>query len=63
MWKASRSGYDARRRKFRRVVGAERHRRIPTSDTRLNAAFYGIGIGTDGMIWGGAWDSPEESFG
>lgn len=24
----------------------------PTKDTRLNAAFYGIGIGTDGMIWG-----------
>src|SRR5579862_2627926 len=24
----------------------------PTKDTRLNAAFYGIGIGTDGMVWG-----------
>jgi hypothetical protein len=23
-----------------------------TKDTRLNAAFYGIGIGPDGMIWG-----------
>ena len=24
----------------------------PTKDTRLNAAFYGLGIGPDGMIWG-----------
>jgi len=24
----------------------------PTKDTRLNAAFYGIAIGYDGMIWG-----------
>ena len=24
----------------------------PTKDTRLNAAFYGLAIGTDGMIWG-----------
>ena len=24
----------------------------PTKDTRLNAAFYGVAIGTDGMIWG-----------
>jgi hypothetical protein len=26
--------------------------RDPTKDTRLNAAFYGIGISPDGMIWG-----------
>ncbi len=24
----------------------------PTKDTRLNAAFYGIGISPDGMVWG-----------
>src|ERR1039457_4450557 len=24
----------------------------PTKDTRLNAAFYGIGVGADGIIWG-----------
>jgi hypothetical protein len=24
----------------------------PSKDTRLNAAFYGIGVGADGMIWG-----------
>jgi hypothetical protein len=24
----------------------------PTKDTRLNAAFYGIGVGSDGIIWG-----------
>ena len=24
----------------------------PTRDTRLNAAFYAVGIGADGMIWG-----------
>jgi hypothetical protein len=24
----------------------------PTKDTRLNAAFYGLAIGTDGMVWG-----------
>jgi len=24
----------------------------PTKDTRLNAAFYGLGIGADGMVWG-----------
>ncbi|MGD1212757.1 MAG: carboxypeptidase-like regulatory domain-containing protein [Candidatus Acidiferrales bacterium] len=24
----------------------------PTKDTRLNAAFYGLAVGTDGMVWG-----------
>ena len=24
----------------------------PSKDTRLNAAFYGLGIGPDGMVWG-----------
>jgi len=24
----------------------------PTKDTRLNAAFYGIAVGNDGMVWG-----------
>lgn len=24
----------------------------PTKDTRLNAAFYGIAVGTDGIVWG-----------
>jgi hypothetical protein len=24
----------------------------PSKDTRLNAAFYGLAVGTDGMIWG-----------
>ena len=24
----------------------------PSKDTRLNAAFYGLAIGTDGMVWG-----------
>ena len=27
-------------------------------DTRLNAAFYGLGIGTDGMIWGSVLGFP-----
>ncbi len=30
----------------------------PTKDTRLNAAFYGIAIGYDGMIWGSVLGFP-----
>ena len=30
----------------------------PNHDTRLNAAFYGLGIGTDGMIWGSVLGFP-----
>src|SRR5882672_3180566 len=30
----------------------------PDHDTRLNAAFYGLGIGTDGMIWGSVLGFP-----
>ena len=30
----------------------------PTKDTRLNAAFYGVAIGTDGMIWGSVLGFP-----
>ena len=30
----------------------------PTRDTRLNAAFYGIAVGTDGMIWGSVLGFP-----
>jgi len=30
----------------------------PTKDTRLNAAFYGLGIGPDGMIWGSVLGFP-----
>jgi hypothetical protein len=30
----------------------------PTKDTRLNAAFYGLAIGTDGMIWGSVLGFP-----
>ena len=30
----------------------------PTKDTRLNAAFYGLGIGSDGMIWGSVLGFP-----
>jgi hypothetical protein len=30
----------------------------PTRDTRLNAAFYGLAIGTDGMIWGSVLGFP-----
>ncbi len=30
----------------------------PTKDTRLNAAFYGIAIGTDGMVWGSVLGFP-----
>ncbi|HLH17542.1 MAG TPA: carboxypeptidase-like regulatory domain-containing protein [Bryobacteraceae bacterium] len=30
----------------------------PARDTRLNAAFYGIAIGTDGMIWGSVLGFP-----
>jgi hypothetical protein len=30
----------------------------PTKDTRLNAAFYGIAIGDDGMIWGSILGFP-----
>jgi hypothetical protein len=29
-----------------------------TRDTRLNAAFYAIGIGTDGMVWGSVLGFP-----
>lgn len=30
----------------------------PARDMRLNAAFYGLGIGTDGMIWGSVLGFP-----
>jgi hypothetical protein len=30
----------------------------PSRDTRLNAAFYGVGIGADGMIWGSVLGFP-----
>ncbi len=30
----------------------------PTRDTRLNAAFYGIAVGTDGMVWGSVLGFP-----
>jgi hypothetical protein len=30
----------------------------PSRDTRLNAAFYGIAVGTDGMIWGSVLGYP-----
>ncbi len=30
----------------------------PTKDTRINAAFYGLAIGTDGMIWGSVLGFP-----
>ena len=30
----------------------------PTKDTRLNAAFYGLGIGPDGMVWGSVLGFP-----
>jgi hypothetical protein len=30
----------------------------PEHDTRLNAAFYGLAIGTDGMIWGSVLGYP-----
>jgi hypothetical protein len=30
----------------------------PTKDTRLNAAFYGLAIGADGMIWGSVLGFP-----
>ena len=30
----------------------------PTKDTRLNAAFYGLAIGTDGSIWGSVLGFP-----
>ncbi len=30
----------------------------PTKDTRLNAAFYGLAIGPDGMIWGSVLGFP-----
>jgi hypothetical protein len=30
----------------------------PTKDTRLNAAFYGISVGYDGMIWGSVLGFP-----
>src|SRR5206468_5916000 len=29
-----------------------------TRDTRLNAAFYGIAVGTDGMVWGSVLGFP-----
>jgi hypothetical protein len=30
----------------------------PARDTRLNAAFYGIAVGTDGMVWGSVLGFP-----
>jgi hypothetical protein len=30
----------------------------PNRDTRLNAAFYGIAVGTDGMVWGSVLGFP-----
>jgi hypothetical protein len=30
----------------------------PTKDTRLNAAFYGLAIGADGMVWGSVLGFP-----
>ena len=30
----------------------------PTKDTRLNAAFYGLGIAPDGMVWGSVLGFP-----
>jgi hypothetical protein len=30
----------------------------PTRDTRLNAAFYGLAVGTDGMVWGSVLGFP-----
>jgi hypothetical protein len=30
----------------------------PSRDTRINAAFYGIAVGTDGMIWGSVLGYP-----
>jgi len=30
----------------------------PTKDTRLNAAFYGIAVGADGMVWGSVLGFP-----
>ncbi|MGD1093244.1 MAG: carboxypeptidase-like regulatory domain-containing protein [Bryobacteraceae bacterium] len=30
----------------------------PTKDTRLNAAFYGLAIGTDGTVWGSVLGFP-----
>jgi hypothetical protein len=30
----------------------------PAHDTRLNAAFYGLAVGTDGMIWGSVLGYP-----
>jgi hypothetical protein len=30
----------------------------PTEDTRLNAAFYGIAVGKDGMVWGSVLGFP-----
>jgi len=30
----------------------------PTKDTRLNAAFYGIGMGADGTVWGSVLGFP-----
>jgi len=31
---------------------------LSTRDTRLNAAFYGLAVGTDGMIWGSVLGFP-----
>ena len=30
----------------------------PSRDTRLNAAFYGVAVGTDGMVWGSVLGYP-----
>ena len=35
----------------------------PTKDTRLNAAPYGIAIGTDGTVWGSILGFPAASCG
>ena len=30
----------------------------PSKDTRLNAAFYGVAVGRDGMVWGSVLGFP-----
>src|ERR1700710_2702714 len=34
------------------AIAANKGSADASKDTRLNAAFYAIGVGTDGMVWG-----------
>ena len=52
------SGHRAQRREPGHFVRCSTQPPTRRKDTRLNAAFYGLAIGTDGMIWGSVLGFP-----